>query len=119
MEPRVAVGPPPDDDRGKPAVVPIASSFAADLRLVPSGNGFLLKQPFTTFGRADGNDIVLLSPNASRFHGRFVIDDGDCFLEDFNSWNGLFVNGQPAGERRRLAPHDLIDVGDVRFVYRR
>ena len=107
------------DDVGKPRIVPLPSTYAGDVRLIPSGDGYLLKEKHTTFGRADGNDIVLLSPNASRFHGRFVIEDATCAVEDFGSWNGMFVNGQRISERHVLAPGAIVDVGEVRFAFGR
>ena len=99
--------------------MPLPAPFVGDLHLVPSGDGFLLKEQHTTFGRADTNDIVLLSPKASRFHGRFVVENGVCSIEDFDSWNGVFVNGERIGERRTLAHADVIEIGDVRFAFRR
>jgi hypothetical protein len=114
-----APAPTPADDVGRPRIVPLPSTYAGDLHLVPSGDGYLLKDRHTTFGRADGNDIVLLSPNASRFHGRFVVEDGACAVEDFDSWNGVFVNDERISGQRVLAPGDIIDIGEVRFAFGR
>jgi hypothetical protein len=112
------VGATPARDAGKPAIVPVRSS-EADLRLVPSGDGFLLKEHWTNFGRSDANDIILLTPKASRYHGRFVVDGATCLIEDFGSGNGVRVNGERISEPRLLQHGDEIDIGEVLFVFRR
>ncbi|HUQ84306.1 MAG TPA: protein kinase [Gemmatimonadaceae bacterium] len=119
MERSVVVAPAPNDDRGKPAIVPVpTSSEAADVRLVPSGDGFLLKEGWTNVGRSDVNDIVLLTQKASRYHGRFVVEGGVCTVEGFDSGTGVFVNHEPVRDPTRLKPGDLVDFAAVRFVYR-
>lgn len=52
-----------------------------------------------TFGRVEGNHIVLADRNVSRRHARLVVRDGRYILVDLKSTNGTFVNG-----RRLTAP---------------
>jgi len=117
--PAPAVPAPDDLDVGKPRITPLPSVYAGDLHLVPSGDSYLLKEKHTTFGRADSNDIVLLSPKASRFHGRFTVEDDACVVEAFGSSNPVLVNGTRVAGRHRLTPGDMIDIGEVRFAFRR
>jgi serine/threonine-protein kinase len=109
---------PNDTAVGKPRITPLPSAYAGDLHLVPSGDSYLLKEKHTTFGRADTNDIVLLSPKASRFHGRFILEHGACMVEDFGSSNPVIVNGARVAGRQTLTPGDRIDIGEVLFTFR-
>ena len=52
-----------------------------------------------TFGRVEGNHIVLADRNISRRHARLVLRDGWYILVDLKSTNGTYVNG-----RRLTAP---------------
>ncbi len=55
-------------------------------------------QPYAkiTIGRTPNNDIVLLSPAISKFHGYFRVTRGLTYeLVDAGSTNGTLVNGQP------------------------
>lgn len=55
---------------------------------------FKLAKEETTFGRKPTNDIVIGHPTISGFHGK-IRKDGDHYLvEDLNSTNGTFLNGQ-------------------------
>ncbi|MBE5954084.1 MAG: ATP-binding cassette domain-containing protein [Lachnospiraceae bacterium] len=47
-----------------------------------------------TFGRQQDCDIVLTSDYASRVHGRFILENGRCGIEDLNSTNGLNMAGK-------------------------
>ena len=47
-----------------------------------------------TFGRQQDCDIVLTSEYASRIHGCFYMENGQCYIEDMNSTNGLNVLGK-------------------------
>ena len=63
-----------------------------------------------TFGRADGNDVVLKGRNISRRHARLVVRDGKYAIVDLKSTNGTFVNG------RRLTSPLVIGFGDKFFI---
>ena len=55
---------------------------------------YKLAKEETTFGRKPTNDIVIGHPTISGFHGK-IRKDGDHFIvEDLNSTNGTFLNGQ-------------------------
>ncbi len=60
-----------------------------------------------SFGRAEDNDIVLSSRLVSRYHGRFVLQNGKWYIEDLGSTNGLLFNH--ANIRRK-------ELGDGEFV---
>lgn len=59
-----------------------------------------------TFGSESDNDIILKSYIVSHHHGSFLIKESRCVLEDNNSTNGLYVNGE------RIKSHQL-KIGDI------
>ena len=65
----------------------------------------------TTIGRSDECDIVIHSKHVSRHHARiFSSSDGQWYVEDLDSSNGTFVNG----ERVKSCPisrSDVIEIG--------
>jgi DNA-binding winged helix-turn-helix (wHTH) protein len=66
-----------------------------------------LEAPVTTIGRWHDNDVVVDDRWVSRHHARVVKQDDHYVVEDLDSKNGTFVNGQ-----RTAAPTPLSD-GDV------
>ncbi|OAV75723.1 hypothetical protein Barb7_00640 [Bacteroidales bacterium Barb7] len=67
-------------------------------------------------GKAKDNDYVVDNPHASRYHAQLVRgDDGGWLLEDTDSTNGTFVNGQQI-LRKRVTPADAIALGDPSCV---
>ncbi len=78
----------------------------------PQGGGrsYALTGDQVSIGRATANDIVLKDPRASRMHLRLERKAGSWRLQDLDSANGVFVNGQRV-QRAILAPGDLITIG--------
>jgi hypothetical protein len=62
-------------------------------------------------GRADGNAIVINDSTVSSKHARIFRGADGFYLEDLQSRNGTFVNGEPVTQKRRLADHDVIRFG--------
>ncbi|CAA9468000.1 MAG: hypothetical protein AVDCRST_MAG65-487, partial [uncultured Solirubrobacteraceae bacterium] len=70
-------------------------------------------------GTAVTGDGRLADPVVSRRHARVRIrDDGRVVLEDLDSTNGTWVNGQRLGAPRELDPGDVIRIGrtSLRFA---
>lgn len=45
-------------------------------------------------GKAPDNDVVINDPHVSRYHAQLVRTENDTWIiEDLNSTNGTFVNG--------------------------
>lgn len=73
--------------------------------------------PIATFGREDGNDVVIESTTASRRHGRFECQRDSVFIVD-ESTNGTFVF--PKGgdgftvhkDKKILPPRGYISLGE-------
>ncbi|HSM71418.1 MAG TPA: FHA domain-containing protein [Anaerolineales bacterium] len=67
-------------------------------------------------GRDTSNDVVLASPNVSRFHAQVERVGQRYRVEDLRSSNGTFVNGERIEGSVWLKPEDSIRIGQYRFV---
>jgi pSer/pThr/pTyr-binding forkhead associated (FHA) protein len=85
--------------------------------LDPGGEIVLDSHPITV-GRGANNDLPLGADEyASTRHARFEPRRDGVYVEDVGSTNGTFVNGIRLTRERRLAPGDVVRVGetDLRF----
>jgi len=67
-------------------------------------------------GRDTSNDVVLSSPNVSRFHAQVERVGQRYRVADLRSSNGTFVNGERVDGSVWLKPEDSIRIGQYRFV---
>lgn len=65
-----------------------------------------------TFGRVQGNDIVLPKGNVSKRHARIVLKDGKFIIVDLKSTNGTYVNGRKITSPLVVKDSDKIYIGD-------
>ena len=74
--------------------------------------------PFT-IGRHPDCVWVLNEPGVSRFHTQILFDDDGVhfIIEDLNSTNGVYVNGERLVGRRRLKNNDEIRIGLTVFSF--
>ena len=77
------------------------------------GQAFALNKSIITIGREAGNDIVLESPQISRYHTRLTLQGGVYVVEDMGSTNGTFLNGQRVLRPTPVTTGDLIGVGET------
>lgn len=70
-----------------------------------------------TIGRSNKNTIMIKDPYISKNHLSIVKDEGEYFLEDLNSANGTFVNGDRIMDVVRLNNGDTIRLGQVEFIF--
>jgi hypothetical protein len=102
-------------------------------RLVETGSLVVLQSPALeagsrhrldsaqlTVGRGSQNDIQLESDDfASARHARFTPQRNGVFVEDAGSTNGTYVNGSRVAGPRRLAPGDVVRIGQTDLRYER
>ena len=76
-----------------------------------------LTKPVYTIGRDLKCDIVLPERTISSHHAKLVNSGEDCFLEDTNSTNGVFVNHRPV-KQCLLIDNDVIHIGKYQLTFR-
>jgi len=82
-----------------------------------SGQTFYLDEPVASIGRLGSNDIRLEDPFVSRHHC-VIRNDGDEYLiEDLNSANGTYLNGERVNTGS-LREGCLIAIGTSRFLFK-
>ncbi len=84
------------------------------------GGGTTLKRvpldnfPFTV-GRAAEHSLTLESPDVSRFHSEFVVEEGQIILQDKGSTNGVFVNHKQILRTHFIRHGDVIHFANVEY----
>lgn len=90
-------------------------------KLILSMDGLVLKEialtkERTSIGRKPHNDIQIDNLAISGEHSVIVTILNDSFLEDLNSTNGTYVNGQPI-KKHFLQNNDVIELGKYKLKY--
>jgi hypothetical protein len=69
-------------------------------------------------GRSRGAGIVIADESVSRNHARFVLGEGALAVEDLDSMNGTWVNGQKleANAPVKLATEAIVEFGKIRLL---
>lgn len=77
---------------------------------------FKLRDGTISVGRHKTNDIVLKDPSCSRFHFKFVVNDGIPHILNISKLNPIFINNNETDGLMKLKPHDIIAVGNSIFI---
>ena len=90
-------------------------------KLVLSMDGLVLKEmPLgkerTTIGRKPDNDIQIDNLAIRGHHAVITCITNDAFLEDRNSTNGTYLNGQPV-KKNVLRNNDVIELGKYKIKF--
>jgi len=84
------------------------------------GARFELNAKTLTLGRGAPNDIRLDDDEfASSHHARVEPRRDGVWVEDIGSTNGTYVNGAQIDRPRKLAPNDVLRVGETDLRYER
>jgi Inner membrane component of T3SS, cytoplasmic domain len=82
------------------------------------GAGIVLNSAPLTVGRGEQNDIELEEDDfASAEHARFEPRQDGVWIADMGSTNGTYVNGTQLERARKLAPGDIVRVGQTDFRF--
>nr|BBH93637.1 hypothetical protein KTA_18360 [Thermogemmatispora argillosa] len=81
------------------------------------GQRLALTRAFVRLGRGEENDIWLDDDLASRYHAELIWDNGQVYVTDCNSLNGVFVNGQRVSGSAPLHSGDMLEIGSLRFLF--
>lgn len=82
-----------------------------------TGREYKLDTGTTIVGRHPECDVVVDVGAVSRHHAQLMDIGGQYYVEDLNSRNGTFVNGDPVNGRQRLQFGDRIQVCDITFRF--
>jgi len=76
-----------------------------------------LTKPLVTIGRGAANDLVLHDNSVSRFHAVIKCENGNTFIADRNSTNGVVVDGHRITGEQQLRHNDIARLGsyELRF----
>jgi serine/threonine protein kinase len=84
------------------------------LVLVKTGQQIRLSKPVNIVGRAADCEVALKASDVSKQHCRLLLKPGSVEVEDLDSANGTFVNGDPIacvalkhGDRLKVAGHEF------------
>ncbi|WP_246637626.1 FHA domain-containing protein [Crassaminicella profunda] len=83
---------------------------------------FKIKEVYTlddtmTIGRKKRNDVVINDPFISNEHLKITLDEGEYFVEDLDSANGTYLNGDRIMDIIKLKNGDRIKFGQAEFLY--
>ena len=73
-------------------------------------------QDTISIGRRSSNDVCIPDLSVSGNHARITVEADDYWLEDLNSTNGTYVNGQPV-TRQIILDNDEIVIGKIRVAF--
>ena len=105
----------PDARAAVPLSPETANSYVLIYQKGGNDNRFTLPAGATVAGRASTCDLVLGDASVSRMHARFVVERGDCTLNDLSSSNGTFVNGRQV-DTATLKDGDRVLLGSFPLV---
>ena len=92
------------------------------LEIINAGNSIDLKdgsiipiKSDLTIGRKDENSIVLSDQHVSGNHAKIIVRNDSLFIEDLNSTNGTYLNGNKISGKMKLTNKDEIKIGTAVF----
>ena len=92
------------------------------LEIIKSGNARGIKEgsiiPIRSdlsIGRKDGNSIVMTDQHVSGNHAKIIVRNNGLYLEDLNSTNGTYLNGNKLKGKAKLSNKDEIRIGNGVF----
>lgn len=75
-----------------------------------------LDEGLSTIGRASDNTIVMKPPNFSRHHAGIYRRENHYMLVDYNSMNGVYVNGVRIHGQQKIHEKDMIQIAGSLFL---
>ena len=81
------------------------------------GQRLALERIIITIGRGEDNDIWLDDDLASRYHAELAWDNGDVYITDCDSLNGVLLNGRRIRGSSHIEAGELLEIGSQRFLF--
>lgn len=106
---------------GKKRRAPVAKGNYG-LEIISSGNSRDLKdgsiipiRSDLTIGRKEDNSIIISDQHVSGNHAKIMVRNDSLFIEDLNSTNGTYLNGNKISGKVKLSDKDEIKIGTAVF----
>ncbi|MBO5363968.1 MAG: FHA domain-containing protein [Clostridia bacterium] len=120
MEPEITDEPEPAEEaEPEPDPEPVEEKIYPKLILTNTKtNDFMILPLYaeTTVGRKTDNDLVLTDITVSGLHCKILNQDGRVLIQDENSTNGTFVNGERVFDKAELHKGDKLLLGKQEFT---
>ncbi|GAC1565778.1 MAG: hypothetical protein NVS3B14_04650 [Ktedonobacteraceae bacterium] len=81
------------------------------------GQRLALKRAVISIGREEDNEIWLDDETSSRFHAELTWQDGQTYITDCDSLNGVILNGRRMRGALPVNNGDLLELGSHRFLF--
>lgn len=87
--------------------------------LIHDDKKFKLSEYFI-IGRGKNADLIINDPSVSRLHCEIRFIDGKYFIKDYNTSNGIKINGKriDGDSYIKLEDNSIINIGKVEFVFK-
>ncbi len=69
-------------------------------------------------GRTEDNDIIVRDDRVSGRHAKLCFEEGQFWIEDLDSTNRTYVNGERITKKSPLKNEDLIKIGATIFKFK-
>jgi pSer/pThr/pTyr-binding forkhead associated (FHA) protein len=119
--PTAPVNPGATANATNPLASPTGSGMATKLVITEgdqAGRIMRLDRREITIGRSDGSDLVVDDEYASTNHAKLVLVNNDWLIQDLNSTNGTFLDGQRVGTPAVVKLNTRVRVGKTVFELR-
>ena len=77
------------------------------------GKTYLIDNPELIVGRDLRNSVVVNDVEVSRSHCRISTYENGIYIEDLNSTNGTFINGERISAPTIITPGDILKIGET------
>jgi pSer/pThr/pTyr-binding forkhead associated (FHA) protein len=81
------------------------------------GQRLALKRAVISIGREEDNEIWLDDETSSRYHAEIAWQDGQTYVTDCDSLNGIILNGRRMRGSLPINGGDLLEIGSHRFLF--
>ncbi|HKV56813.1 MAG TPA: FHA domain-containing protein [Ktedonobacteraceae bacterium] len=81
------------------------------------GQRLALKRAIISIGREEDNEIWLDDETSSRYHAEIAWQEGQTYVTDCDSLNGIILNGRRMRGSLPINSGDLLEIGSHRFLF--
>lgn len=83
-----------------------------------AGQELALKRAIVSIGREEDNEVWLDDDTISRYHAELAWENGQAYVTDAGSLNGVLLNGKRLQTSMPMNHNDTLDIGENHFLLR-